>query len=735
MADQTEIHGLALSEDVGKRIRALEKLKDNLSILPDESKKQAWDDLIRLTQDKYGYVRNGAADYLGTCYSHLPDESKKQAWSDLHMLTQDKDDYVRRGAANSFGTCYSHLPDESKKQAWSDLIKLMQDINDYVRRGAADSLGICYSHIPDESKKQAWDDLHRLTQDKNDYVRRGAANSLSICYSNLPDEFKKQAWSDLIKLTQDKDYYVRWEAADALGICYSHIPDESKKHAWSDLHRLTQDINYDVRLRVAKALGTCYSNLPDESKKHAWSDLHRLTQDKCYVVRFKAADALGTCYSDFPDESKKQAWSDLIRLTEDKNKDARVVANHSLGRVSIYRAFEAKSDDSVRKELETALSFFEKSSSEATIFNPAKFCLPFYRSFHAITFKEEGAEAEVKQYLEEAKSAVEGSKSKEKLFEIVENLGNALKEVQKARDLDAIKSNLNTYQQYCDRACELLDATEEKAPGASRLLRKGLPIIDKKIKEMLKEIEEKTRQFCQESRQTPFEKISRNTYYQVKGLGEVDSQDEAETRLNNLRSLLQSMCSILPEESMKLIRRQLDEIKDAKLSDKVKILENTLISIAVGIKNLEDRSTEQKKEIDYFRDLVIRRLDNINYGVFQLKLRSGEMAPALLNIKYELNRIQTDFTNFGINLEDVRNLQHQSIQRLNDEMTKLASEIETKIIIKLPQTSETQNILEELKTFNQCIQKSKPCTTEIWFNRVAGLASIIGGILTILPIS
>lgn len=67
------------------------------------------------------------------------------------------------------------------------------------------------------------------------------------------------------------------------------------------------------------------------------------------------------------------------------------------------------------KELETALGFFEKSSKESTYFNPAKFCLPFYRSFHAITFKKEEAEAEVKKYLADTKSAVEGSKSKENL--------------------------------------------------------------------------------------------------------------------------------------------------------------------------------------------------------------------------------------------------------------------------------------------------------------------------------
>ncbi|MCX9086311.1 MAG: HEAT repeat domain-containing protein, partial [Candidatus Methanoperedens sp.] len=522
-------------------------------------------------------------------------------------------------------------------------------------------------------------------------------------------------------------------AAGTLGVCYSHIPEEYRKQAWDDLIRLTKDENYDVRNYAAGTLGVCYSHIPEEYRKQAWDDLIRLTKDENYDVRRYAADAFGICYSQIPEEYKKQAWDDLIRLTQDKDKDVRVAANHSSGRVSIYRASKAEDDELIRNELETALRFFEKSSNESTYFNPAKFCLPFYRSFYTITFRKEGAEAEVKKYLVEAKSALEGSASKKNLLEVVENLGNALNEAQRARDSTEIKSDLNTYRQYCDRACELLDAMKEKAPGASRLIRKGLPIIDKKIKEMLKEIEEKTRQFCKESRQTPFEKISRNTYDQVKGLGEVDSQDEVERRLNNMRPLLQSMCSILPEESMKLISNQLEEIKYAKLFDKIKILENTLIPIAVGIKNLEYRSTEQKKEIDYFRDLVIRRLDNINYGVFQLKLRSGEMAPALWNIKHELNRIQTDFDNFGLNLEDLRNLQHQSIQRLNDEMTKLANEIETKVVTKLTQTSETQKILAELKIFNRCMQNSKPCTTEVWFNRMAGLASIIGGILTILP--
>jgi HEAT repeat protein len=112
VVDQAKIHRLVQSKDVEWRRRAAEEL-NNFANLKD--KEQAWNDLIRLTQDKYDYVRSRAAGTLGTCYSHLPVEYKKQAWDDLHRLTQDKYDYVRNGAAGTLGTCYSHLPVEYKK--------------------------------------------------------------------------------------------------------------------------------------------------------------------------------------------------------------------------------------------------------------------------------------------------------------------------------------------------------------------------------------------------------------------------------------------------------------------------------------------------------------------------------------------------------------------------------------------------------------------------------------------
>jgi len=77
VADQAEIHRLVQNKDAKKRKKAAEKLKNNFATL--KNKEQAWDDLIKLTQDKKGDVRWGATNPLGACYSHLP-----EAWVLLH---------------------------------------------------------------------------------------------------------------------------------------------------------------------------------------------------------------------------------------------------------------------------------------------------------------------------------------------------------------------------------------------------------------------------------------------------------------------------------------------------------------------------------------------------------------------------------------------------------------------------------------------------------------------------
>jgi len=78
---------------------------------------------------------------------------------------------------------------------------------------------------------------------------------------------------------------------------------------------------------------------------------------------------------------------------------------HSLGRASVFKSTEAEDKDTLKRELESAVAYFEKSSQEQSWSNPARFCYPFYRMYLAITFHEAETE-EIQRYLAEAKVAV-----------------------------------------------------------------------------------------------------------------------------------------------------------------------------------------------------------------------------------------------------------------------------------------------------------------------------------------
>lgn len=534
MEDQAEIHRMAWSEDAEERQEAANQLFHDFTILPD--KNQGWDDLHRLTKDEKSCVRVSAASALGVAFSYVSD--KNQVWGDLHRLTHDKDNFVRGAAAEALGAAFSHVPD--KNQAWDDLHQLTQDENSGTREGAAEALGVAFSLVPET--KQAWNDLHNLIQDEDSGVREEAGYTLVAVFSDVPD--KNQAWDDLRRLTKDEDSDVIDSVVYAIGPAFLQMLD--KNQAWDDMHHLAMDEDSGARVSVAVALGVAFPHVPD--KNQAWNDLHRFTKDKDIFVRWHVTNTIGATYSHIPDEHKQEACDDLNRLTSDKEGYLRASAYHSLGKVSIFRAEGAEKEDDFKKNMEIAIRYFEKASREKTYDNPAKFCLPFYRSFFALTFKKEEAEAEIQKYLKEAKSAVAGSKSKEKLLEAVENLGNALKEAQKARDFSDVKADLNAYRRYLDRACELLDTTEQKAPGASRLIRKGLPIIDERIKGIIAEIQEKAKALCTETRGTAFESLGKDVNNAGQNLLNVRDPIGLEKQVQNMLIVLKSICTSMPEE-------------------------------------------------------------------------------------------------------------------------------------------------------------------------------------------
>lgn len=308
-----------------------------------------------------------------------------------------------------------------------------------------------------------------------------------------------------------------------------------------------------------------------------YTEIQRMIKSDNTKEREEAARKIGSTFSIL--ENKEQTWKDLLALTKDEDSDVRVFANHSLGKISVYRATNADDEVLLQKELENAIGFFEKSARESKWFNPAKFCLPFYKSYHSVIFRKQEAEEEVKKNIDEAKHAVSGSESREKLLAAVENLSNALNEAQKLRDLDDIKADLNGYRRYCDRACELLDSTEGKAPEATKLIRRGLPVIDERIQGMLAETRERAEAVCRQSLNTPFEDFGKEVNQISQDLLKVRNPITLEKQINIMLTALSPICNKMSEIDSEACRYYQMARQEQYLEDKLPLLNMILSKI------------------------------------------------------------------------------------------------------------------------------------------------------------
>ena len=766
MPDQTEIHEKSISKKNKDRRDAIKLLVTHFSSLPD--KDQAWQDLHKLTQDEGTEVRLLAALALGAAFSQVPD--KDLAWQDLHRLTQDQNSYVRSNAVGALVEAFSQVPNNDqvwqdlhrltqdedaevrlnaadalveafsqvtdKDQVWQDLHKLTQDERTEVRLHAALALGAAFSQVPD--KDLAWQDLHRLTQDLCNEVRMTFAIALMDLFSQVPD--KDLAWQDLVSLTQDQDKDVRFSALNTLLVVFSQAPakdivwpdlhrliqDEyrevrllavyvleltfsqvsDKDLAWQDLHRLTQDQDKDVRSNVASALGAAFSQVPD--KDLAWQDLHRLTQDQDKDVRSNVASALGAAFSQVPD--KDLAWQDLQRLTQDQDKDVRSNAYHSLGRASVSKSTEAHDKDTLKKDLEVAVAFFEKSSQESD-HSPASFCYPFYRSYLAITFQD-AKENEIQRYLAEAKEAIGGSDSKDELFKAVENLSEALQESKRLKDKPFREciSELNTYRLYCEKAAEYMAAAEDKAPGAVKLMRRCNPLLEDRIKATIAEIQEKARLISPE-----VDKAAR-----CLSLGDPIKVHQCCMRI---ASVLRDSCNQLPDEKRELTCGILTDI------EKEEELSAVLGKIELAMKyTLPEIEAERREMLD--------RLKNIEFGMAKLNLSSGSARHDLFELKTIIKNFQDKTEACGLSMEELNKVLKERddtlIGRLQNMKEDWLLSVE-EMAQSLPSCDENERILKEIQSLKQSRKRDAlGITGDI--SSIAGLlVGLIGLAVTMKP--
>ena len=247
------------------------------------------------------------------------------------------------------------------------------------------------------------------------------------------------------------------------------------------------------------------------------------------------------------------------------------------------------------------------------------------------------------KYLAEAKDAVKGSKSKELLFEAVENLANALKEVQNLENLDlqAMKGELNFYRKYCDRAAELMRDTEETAPFATEAMRKGLPILDRNLKELLEEIKRRASIACKEFQETPKAEIACTINREVQDL-EIGSQEEMKQRIQDLACTLKNKVADLPENEyvlnkIELMRHERDLNKQYEILlfviaqiPTIKVISETeldhkLHKLDHKLDLIYDKNVSIEAKVDFLQKELDRGLEKLDILSLEVGGNEGEL--------------------------------------------------------------------------------------------------------------
>ncbi|MGV8174490.1 MAG: HEAT repeat domain-containing protein, partial [Methanothrix sp.] len=411
---------------------------------------------------------------------------------------------------------------------------------------------------------------------------------------------------DLHGLTGDKDNGVRWGAAYALGEACQHLPD--KDEAWKDLHGLTGEKDNGVRWRAARALGQAFQHLPD--KDEAWKDLHGLTSDKARSMRKQAAGALGQAFQYLPD--KDEAWKDLHGLTQDDDSSVRCTSYHSLGKISIFKATET--NDDFKAHLEEAIDFFRRSSEETTYFNPAAFCLPFYNALYSLLFTDAPRKDEVAKYLAEAEEAIGASESREVLLEAVNNLSKALQEVgtYSIEDIAFRRRDLKSYTKYCLKTAECLNEASAKAPLASKIVEKSIPVMDQKIKALFRDVEATAGRLCKESKGTELEAFGKDAYESTRGLGKADSWIAGDRYLEYIVPLLKRHLNLLSKEVQEHLRTLVESQDSADMERRGLTLMSVLTAALVQAENDRKRVEKLERPQELYFENVERSILNLN---------------------------------------------------------------------------------------------------------------------------
>jgi len=606
---------------------------------------------------------------------------------------------------------------EDKDAAWNVLKKLSLDEDNDVRLYTVLKMEKVFQYVT--HKETAWNDLKRMVGDEYVAVQIMASLAISNIFPYVTD--KEVAWTDLHRLAADKDSLVRKMTALVLGLVFQYLVD--KDAASKDLHWLVMDEDRYVRAYAGYSVGRAFQYLTD--KEAASKDLHRLAMDEDRFVLGEAGTALGMAFHFLAD--KEAALKDLHGLILDQDSNVRCSSYYSLGRISILKATEK--DDEFRVHLEDAIEFFRKSSEVAKQFNPAAFCLPFYRSLHSLLFTEVPRQDEVQRYLAEAKEAIEASESKEVLLEAVNNLSKALQEV-RAYSVDDIllrRRDLKSYTKYCLQTAECLREARSKAPLASKvvdytLVEKSIPILNQKIKTLFKDVEATAGELCKSTKGTDLEDLGRDAYESTRGLNKVESWIVADRYLEDIVPLLKGHCNRLPKEAQAYLKTLVDTQDTASLEQRFDTLKSVLLASLVQGEN-DDRLVKELKE------LLDLHLQNIEFGILNLNTSSGNARKDLYSLKNQIDELQKVIESQGLAKKELAEALDEKDQAMIDRLEKMRE----KMLKTVRETTQLNASKRDVETILKELEGQDKLKKRDVLGIIADLSSLAGMALSIPP--
>jgi hypothetical protein len=295
--------------------------------------------------------------------------NKENAWNNLTTIFHDRNTTSLMATVKVITYIFPCIPDKDTR--WTYLFRSVVIIKE------VEYLLMVFAYVP--NKEKALEDLIKLGSQIGTEQKCGK-EILSKVERFFNDLDKTQVYKILQKLILSEDTYVKMMAISTLALFFPHLPGKdslnfmcNKEQAWDDLLALTSEKDEMLKRHAASVLGLAFPHVPNKSR--AWKDLHKFTNDRHFNVRWGIANSIGSAFPYIP--NKEQAWEDLVKLTTDNKNYVRVSAFHSMGRISVFKASESKSEEEYRKELENAIVFLIKPQRNSLIFHHPNFAFHF----------------------------------------------------------------------------------------------------------------------------------------------------------------------------------------------------------------------------------------------------------------------------------------------------------------------------------------------------------------------